>query len=148
MSSDSDDATVLSDEPEQTRRQEEMEAVTRTSEVEVEEPYVTEAKEARRLKRLTQLAFAREKAAQAKRHRAAPKKEIKRLENEIKERLYQEDLEKVQLLKFQMKVAADEKKQKPTRKNPVPSSKLGNDPYDRHHSRRDSLDDLVNILYT
>jgi len=145
MSSDSDDATEFSDEPEEIRRHEEMGQLLA---VEAEEPDVTEAKEARRLKRLTQLASAREKAAQAKRHRAAPKKEIKRLENEIKERLYQEDLEKVQLLKFQMKVSADEKKQKQTLRKTVPSSKLGNDQNERHHRKRDSLDDLVNILYT
>ena len=57
--------------------------------------------EQKRLKRLDQLALARQKAAEVKKRRSAPKKELKNLEQQVKEQLYQEDLKRVKRLREQ-----------------------------------------------
>ncbi len=98
-------------------------------------------KEQRRLKRLQQLALAREKALETKRRRFAPKKEMKVLEAQIKERLYQEDLKRVE----QLRELAE--------RDPVPKSKEVAKPHQtspRMPVKPDEqrLDDLINILYS
>jgi hypothetical protein len=53
----------------------------------------------KRQKRLAQLVIARQKAAEIKKRRSAPKKELKKLEDDIKERLSQEETQRVQKLR-------------------------------------------------
>jgi hypothetical protein len=62
-------------------------------------PDVPEVLDERRQKRLAQLVIARQKAAEIKKRRSAPKKELKKLEDDIKERLYQEETERVKKLR-------------------------------------------------
>jgi hypothetical protein len=62
-------------------------------------PDVPDVVDERRQKRLAQLVIARQKAAEIKKRRSAPKKELKKLEDDIKERLYQEETEKVKKLR-------------------------------------------------
>jgi flagellar motility protein MotE (MotC chaperone) len=62
-------------------------------------PDVPDVLDERRQKRLAQLVIARQKAAEIKKRRSAPKKELKKLEDDIKERLYQEETERVKKLR-------------------------------------------------
>ncbi len=93
----------------------------------------------KRQKRLAQLVLARQKAAEVKKRRAAPKKELKRLEEEIKERLYQEDLQKVKNLR-------DLHANGPT--HPKVHQKSDKPPTVYPRDIGSHLDDLVNILYS
>ena len=108
-------------------------------------------KEQRRLKRLDQLALARQKAAEVKKRRSAPKKELKNLEQQVKERLYQEDLKRVERLREQ---ATFRESNDTTSRGPMPNQclsrqpkmppsteRLSEDPHLKH------LDNLINILY-
>jgi hypothetical protein len=52
-----------------------------------DKPDVPDVLDERRQKHLAQLVIARQKAAEIKKRRSAPKKELKKLENDIKERL-------------------------------------------------------------
>jgi hypothetical protein len=61
-------------------------------------PDVPDVLDERRQKRLAQLVIACQKAAEIKKRRSAPKKELKKLEDDIKERLYQEETERVKKL--------------------------------------------------
>jgi hypothetical protein len=58
-------------------------------------PDVPDVSDEKRQKRLAQLVIARQKAAEIKKRRSAPKKELKKLEDHIKERLYQEEMQRV-----------------------------------------------------
>ncbi len=96
----------------------------------------------KRQKRLAQLVVARQKAAEVKKRRAAPKKELKRLQEEIKERLYQEDLQRVKTLRDLHANAP---------KVPPKTVKPESTPFAQALPRRsplNHLDDLVNILYS
>jgi len=97
-----------------------------------------DAEQEKRQKRLAQLDVARQKAAEVKKRRAAPKKELRKLEDEIKERLYQEDLQRVKNLRD---LHANAPGFSPTQKTVQPTPT----PFDR---RCDYLDDLINILYS
>jgi hypothetical protein len=60
------------------------------------------AQEEKRQKCLAQLVIACQKAAKVKNRRAAPKKEVKKLKEEIKEHLFQDGLERVKKLLIYM----------------------------------------------
>jgi hypothetical protein len=64
-----------------------------------EVPDVSDVPDEKRQKRLAQLVIARQKAAEIKKRRSAPKKELKKLEDDIKERLYQEKMQRVKKLR-------------------------------------------------
>jgi hypothetical protein len=114
---------------------------------ESEDPEI-DLKEQRRLKRLDQLALARQKAAEVKKRRSAPKKELKQLEQQVKERLYQEDLERVERLKEQASLPAvlAPKKPTPTVKQTSSSTPGKGEPLVRDREI-EHLDQLINILY-
>jgi hypothetical protein len=88
----------------------------------------------KRQKRLAQLVIARQKAAGFKKRRSAPKKELKKLEDDIKERLYQEETERVKKL-----CDLHEKGKVP---GPTPAPTISS--FERRCSH---LDDLVKELY-
>ena len=113
-----------------------------------------DVKEQKRLKRLDQLALAREKALTMKKTWSAPKKELKKLESEIKEKLYQEDLKRVKNLR---EIALDKQKSEDApvvpstpRRAPMSSSKtFEEDPaHDRFTQHCNHLENLINILYS
>jgi hypothetical protein len=115
---------------------------------ESEDPEI-DLKEQRRLKRLDQLALARQKAAEVKKRRSAPKKELKQLEQQVKERLYQEDLERVERLKEQASLPAVLAPKKPTptvKQTSSSSSPEKGEPLVRDR-QIEHLDQLINILY-
>jgi hypothetical protein len=58
-------------------------------------PDLPDVPDEKRQKRLAQLVIARQKAAEIKKRRSASKKELKKLDDDIKERLYQEETERV-----------------------------------------------------
>jgi hypothetical protein len=64
-----------------------------------EVPDVSDVPDEKSQKRLAQLVIARQKAAEIKKRRSAPKKELKKLEDDIKERLYQEEMQRVKKLR-------------------------------------------------
>jgi hypothetical protein len=64
-----------------------------------EVPDVPDVPDEKRQKRLAQLVIARQKAAEIKKRRSAPKKELKKLEDDIKERLYEEEMQRVKKLR-------------------------------------------------
>ena len=110
-------------------------------------------KEQRRLKRLDQLALARQKAAEVKKRRSAPKKELKALEQQVKERLYQEDVKRVARLKEQ----ASDRLQEDVEPRAKCSAKKCLAPPISNYSQSLSppqdpqlahLDDLIKILYS
>ena len=103
--------------------------------------------EQKRLKRLDQLALARQKAAEVKKRRSAPKKELKNLEQQVKEQLYQEDLKRVKRLREQATIMESNDT---TSERHMPIERLSRqpkmppiaeDPHMKH------LDNLINILY-
>lgn len=110
--------------------------------IELDDVDVPDLEQEKRQKRLAQLVVARQKAAEVKKRRAAPKKELKKLEEEIKERLYLEDLERVKNLRDLHAKAPPSKVTKPTTLSPDPTPQT---PFDR---RCEHLDDLINILYS
>jgi hypothetical protein len=115
---------------------------------ESEDPEI-DLKEQRRLKRLDQVALARQKAAEVKKRRSAPKKELKQLEQQVKERLYQEDLERVERLKEQASLPAvlAPKKPTPTVKHTSSSSTPEKGEPLVRDRQIEHLDQLINILY-
>jgi hypothetical protein len=102
-------------------------------------PDVPDVPDERRQKLLAQLVIARQKAAEIKKRRSAPKKELKQLEDDIKERLYQEETEKVKKLRDLHCNAMTTLSTAPT---PPPTP-----PISSFERRCSHLDDLVKELY-
>jgi septal ring factor EnvC (AmiA/AmiB activator) len=102
-------------------------------------PDVPDVPDERRQKLLAQLVIARQKAAEIKKRRSAPKKELKQLEDDIKERLYQEETEKVKKLRDLHCNAMTTLSAAPT---PPPTP-----PISSFERRCSHLDDLVKELY-
>jgi len=90
-----------------------------------------------------QLVLARQKAAEMKKQRSAPKKELKKLEDERKERLYQDDLRKVQHLKS----LNSHSKVSNSKDESEPQSPTEDEFEDPHHGIPTHLRDLINVLY-
>jgi hypothetical protein len=104
-------------------------------------PDVPDVLDERRQKRLAQLVIARQKAAEIKKRRSAPKKELKKLEDDIKERLYQEETQRVKKLR-------DLHENSINTLSAVPASAPTPTPTISSFERRCSnLDDLVKELY-
>jgi hypothetical protein len=95
----------------------------------------------KRQKRLVQLVIARQKAAEIKKRRSAPKKELKKLEDDIKERLYQEETERVKKLRDLHEKCCQGKVPGPT-PAPAPAPTISS-----FEHRCSHLDDLVKELY-
>jgi uncharacterized protein YpuA (DUF1002 family) len=104
-------------------------------------PDVPDVLDERRQKRLAQLVIARQKAAEIKKRRSAPKKELKKLEDDIKERLYQEETERVKKLRDLHDNAMNTLSAAPT---PAPAVTKNSSSFERRCSH---LDDLVKELY-
>jgi flagellar motility protein MotE (MotC chaperone) len=90
-------------------------------------------------KRLAQLVIAWQKAAEIKKRRSAPKKELKKLEDDIKERLYQEETERVKKLRDLHDNALNT-----LSAAPAPAVAKNSSSFERRCSH---LDDLVKELY-
>jgi hypothetical protein len=102
-------------------------------------PDVPDVLDERRQKRLAQLVIARQKAAEIKKRRSAPKKELKKLEDDIKERLYQEETQRVKKLRD-----LHENSINTLSPVPAPSPTPTTSSFERRCSH---LDDLVKELY-
>jgi hypothetical protein len=107
-------------------------------------PDVPEVLDERRQKRLAQLVIARQKAAEIKKRRSAPKKELKKLEDDIKERLYQEEMERVKKLRDLHDNAMNTLSAAPT---PAPAVAKNSSSVSSFERRCSHLDDLVKELY-
>jgi hypothetical protein len=105
-----------------------------------EAPDVPDVLDERRQKRLAQLVIARQKAAEIKKRRSAPKKELKKLEDDIKERLYQEETERVKKLRD----LHDNAMNTSAVAVPAPAVTKNSSSFERRCSH---LDDLVKELY-
>jgi len=116
--------------------------------IELDDVDVPDLEQEKRQKRLAQLVVARQKAAEVKR-RAAPKKELKKLEEEIKERLYLEDMQRVKNLRDLHYSNGIEAPPSNVVRNlvaqPDSTPTSAHTPFDR---RCNHLDDLINILYS
>jgi hypothetical protein len=102
-------------------------------------PDVPEVLDEKRQKRLAQLVIARQKAAEIKKRRLAPKKELKKLEDDIKERLYQEETQRVKKLRDLHENSINTLLAVPA---PAPTPTISS--FERRCSH---LDDLVKELY-
>jgi hypothetical protein len=97
-------------------------------------------------KRLAQLVIARQKAAEIQKRRSAPKKELKKLEDDIKERLYQEETERVKKLRDLHEVCCHS--MNTLSAVPAPAPAVAKHSSVTSFERRCShLDDLVKELY-
>ena len=117
-----------------------------TSAEEEDTTSVLDAMEIKRLKRLDQLSFARKKAAEMKKARSAPKRELKRLEEEIKERLFQADVQRVNQLR-ELHANAPPPTEPMTF---LPVTQKKNVTPQKHSSferKASHIDDLIKILY-
>jgi hypothetical protein len=106
-------------------------------------PDVPDVLDERRQKRLAQLVIARQKAAEIKKRRSAPKKKLKKLEDNIKERLYQEETERLKKLRDLHEECCHGKVPGPT-PAPAPTPAPTISSFERRCSH---LDDLVKELY-
>jgi hypothetical protein len=108
-----------------------------------EVPYVPDVPDEKRQKRLAQLVIARQKAAEIKKRRSAPKRELKKLEDDIKERLYHEEMQRVKKL-----CDIHENSMNTLSAVPTPAPVAAVSPAVTSFERRCShLDDLVKELY-
>jgi flagellar motility protein MotE (MotC chaperone) len=116
-----------------------MTSVTTDGDEVPEAPDVPDVLDERRQKRHAQLVIARQKAAEIKKRRSAPKKELKKLEDDIKERLYQEETERVKKLRDLHDNALNT-----LSAAPAPALTKKSSSFERRCSH---LDDLVKELY-
>jgi hypothetical protein len=107
-------------------------------------PDVPDVLDERRQKRLAQLVIARQKAAEIKKRRSAPKKELKKLEDDIKERLYQEETERVKKLRDLHDKSTLSMNTLSAAPTPAPAPTPTISSFERRCSH---LDDLVKELY-
>jgi hypothetical protein len=106
-------------------------------------PDVPEVLDEKRQKRLAQLVIARQKAAEIKKRRSAPKKELEELEDDIKERLYQEETQRVKKLRDLHENSINTLSVVPASASaPAPTPTISS--FERRCSH---LDDLVKELY-